>query len=366
MINNLTVRCPLNGLSFGNVSYNILRELYKLDTRISLLPVGNKADLSAFDSIDQGFAEWIKTSLEDRYKTIKREDPFINLWHVTGSDSKIGDKNVLYSFYEGSQPTEEEVNLVKLYDSVVFSSKYARDSFRSAGADNACAVPLGFDEDFRILDKEYLKGKVHFGLMGKWEKRKHTSKIIQTWAKTYGNNYDFQLSCCVNNDFLSQKQIAASKSEALMGESYGNINFLPRLPKNSQVNDFLNSIDIDLGGMSGAEGWNLPSFNATCLGKWSIVLNATSHKDWAKEDNCILVEPSGEESLHDGIFFIKGSEFNQGVRYAFAEEDLIKAMDTGVKLASEKKINSKGIELREKFSYKNTVKGILDKIIEIS
>ena len=37
------------------------------------------------------------------------------------------------------------------------------------------------------------------------------------------------------------------------GKNYGNINFLPFLPKNSQVNDYLNSIDIDLGGMSGVK-----------------------------------------------------------------------------------------------------------------
>ena len=60
-------------------------------------------------------------------------------------------------------------------------------------------------------------------------------------------------------------------ANALNGRPVGNVNFLPHLPKNSEVNEFINSIDIDLSGMSGAEGWNLPSFNATCLGKWSLV-----------------------------------------------------------------------------------------------
>ena len=79
-------------------------------------------------------------------------------------------------------------------------------------------------------------------------------------------------------------------SQALEGKRYGNINFLPYLKTNSEVNDFLNAIDIDLSGLSGGEGWNLPSFNATALGKWSIVLNATSHTDWATQSNSILVE----------------------------------------------------------------------------
>ena len=72
-------------------------------------------------------------------------------------------------------------------------------------------------------------------------------------------------------------------AQALEGKTYGNINFLPRLGTNSEVNEMLNSIDIDLSGLSGAEGWNLPAFNSTCLGKWSMVLNCTSHKDWAND-----------------------------------------------------------------------------------
>ena len=41
----------------------------------------------------------------------------------------------------------------------------------------------------------------------------------------------------------------------------------------SKVNILINNIDIDLSGLSNGEGWNLPAFNATALGKWSIVSN---------------------------------------------------------------------------------------------
>ena len=143
----------------------------------------------------------------------------------------------------------------------------------------------------------------------------------------------------------------------LDGERYGNINFLPFLPKNSQVNDFLNSIDIDLGGMSGAEGWNLPSFNATGLGKWSIILNATSHTDWAKNKNSIIVEPSGQENAEDGIFFTKDSQFNIGNIFTFNEEEFISAMEIA---ESKCKINNKeGEKLINKFSYSKTLDNIL-------
>ena len=72
------------------------------------------------------------------------------------------------------------------------------------------------------------------------------------------------------------------------------------------------SIDIDLTGLSGGEGWNLPAFNCTALGKWSVVLNASAHKDWATESNSILVEPSGQIPVDDGLFFKTGLPINQG------------------------------------------------------
>jgi hypothetical protein len=161
---------------------------------------------------------------------------------------------------------------------------------------------------------------------------------------------------------MKEQDILSLVNDALGGKNYKNINLLPRLKTNSEVNEFLNSIDIDLSGLSGAEGWNLPSFNSTCLGKWSIVLNATSHKDWATENNSILVEPCGEEPCYDGLFFKEGSEFNQGSIYSFSDEDFNKATDIAMGKISSK--NKSGLELVEKFSYKNTLQSLIKIINE--
>ena len=149
-------------------------------------------------------------------------------------------------------------------------------------------------------------------------------------------------------------------AQTLDGEKYGNINFLPFLNTNSEVNDLTNSIDIDLSGLSGAEGWNLPSFNATCLGKWSIVLNATSHKDWATKKNCILVEPEGKESAVDGLFFKPDQPFNQGSIYSLSDTAINKALDISLQKAKTK--NAEGVKLRKKFSYSKTLSSIISKI----
>ena len=361
---SLIIKCPLNSLSFGNVSYNLLREAFKKEIDVCLFPIGDRIDLQAYDKIDENFQSWIKDSFEKRLTASKKDIPTLQLWHLNGSENRISSQQHLLTFYELDCPTLTEKNLSDLQSSVTFSSKYAMDRFKSVGCENVNFASLGFDEDFHKTDKKYLEGKVHFGLMGKFEKRKHTAKLIKAWAKKYGNNYDYQLTCCVFNPFFKKEQMDQIIAQTLEGKRYGNINFLPYLQTNSEVNDFLNSIDIDLSGMSGAEGWNLPAFNSSCLGKHSIVLNSTSHKDWANKDNCILVEPTGKETAEDKIFFHAGQPFNQGHIYCFDEEDFCSKMDEAIKACE--KVNTEGEKLKEKFTYKKMFENILKTIGDYS
>tara|TARA_Y100000592_G_C5482355_1_gene326435 strand:- start:3783 stop:4793 length:1011 start_codon:yes stop_codon:yes gene_type:complete len=331
--------------------------MYKSNTDITLFPIGESMDFSTFDKLDKDFLDWIKYAFDSRLNNLDSNAKSLQLWHINGSENRVTKNQTLFTFYELDEPTQTEVNLVKQQDKCIFSSKYAADQFKDKGCENAYAVPLGFDEDFGPTDKSYLKDRIHFGLMGKFEKRKHTAKIVKAWLKKYGNNYKYQLTCCITNPFIKPEQMNQILGQLLEGKHYGNINFLPFLKTNSEVNDFLNSIDIDLTGLSGAEGWNLPSFNSTCLGKWSTVLNCTSHKDWANSDNSILVEPEGKESAEDGMFFSKGLPFNQGNIHSVSEEKIVSAMELAEKKAKTK--NTKGEELKSVFSYSNTLKEII-------
>jgi len=357
----LIFKCPLNNLSFGNVSYNLIREIWKRqDIDLTIFPYNNNIDLSSFAPIDRDLQKFLNHSIKNRYINLSRTTPCLNLWHLNGAENKISDKNILYTFHETGQSTQQEVNIANTYDACVFSSSYSKEHFSEAGVINTGFSPLGFDEDLHDTKKEYMTDKIHFGLMGKWENRKNTSKIIKYWLSLYGNNNDYQLTCCVNNSFLNKEQIASLKREATSGIDYFNINFLPWLDSNAQVNDYLNSIDIDLGGLSGAEGWNLPVFNSTCLGKWPIVLNSTSHKDWANEKNSILIEPNSKEPIYDDRFFKEGGEFNQGHMYTFTKEDFKNAVNKAIDKYNSKPYNVLGASLKKKYSYKNTLDTILN------
>ena len=350
---------PINSLSFGNVSVNFLRELHKRDISVSFFPIGQNLDFGAFDKISDDLKSWITDSFHQRFSTLTADAPSLKMWHINGSESRIGRQQFLYTFYECDEPTLEERNICSTQDGCIFSSYHSKSCFDILGCENTHYVPLGFDPDFGETGKSYLKDRVHFCLMGKFEKRKNTVILLQTWAEQYGNNNDYQLSCCITNPFFKPEQMNQVIGQALNGKRYSNINFLPFLQTNSEVNEFLNSIDIDLSGMSGAEGWNLPSFNASCLGKWSLVLNHTAHSDWATPENCILVEPSGQEEIYDGAFFHQGAPFNQGNMNKFDIGQLKKAMSDAISKCNTK--NTEGVKLKDKFSYSNTI----DKILEI-
>lgn len=352
---------PINSLSLGNVSFNFLRELWKKNIDVSLFPTGDQADFSAYTSSSKDLIEWIKECGFKRFEKLDQNCPTLKNWHINGSEKRIGKSQFLYTYYEVDSPTDVEISIVKNQTHVFFSSSFAAEAFRKAGCDNVSYVPVGFDEDFKEEETFFPKDIIHFGLIGKFEKRKNTEMIIRAWLKKYGNNPKYQLSCLINNPFIKAEDFKKIVSNMLDNKSWSNINFLPRLEKNSEVNLFMNAIDIDLSGFSNGEGWNLGAFNSTALGKWSIVSNCSSHKDWANENNAILVDPIGMQECYDDMFFRKGLGFNQGNYFLLSEESLIDAMERAERKA--KIVNEEGKKLKEDFSYCKSIDKILEKML---
>lgn len=356
---NLVFNVPINNLSFGNVAINLLREAYKKGIKASIFPIGN-VDVSAFDKLDQDFINWMNNAIQYRYHSLDKEAPTLTLWHLNGAEKHIGPKNYLFTFHELDDVTFEEKKVVQFQEGVFLTNQESVDILKNKGCNNVSKIDVGFDSDFFEMDSILVKDKIHFTLMGKFEKRKHTKEIIQTWLKKFGNNPKYLLSCCVDNPFLEPENMQNLRVSLTQGNHYNNINFVPRLATNTEVNHFLNSSDIDLTGLSGAEGWNLPAFNATALGKWSIVYNHTGHKSWATDKNCILLEPEEKESSDDGLFFKSGGSWNQGKIYGYNEQKVMAAMDKALELVGKK--NEEGLKLQKEFTYSKTLDQILNAI----
>jgi hypothetical protein len=360
MTQKLIVHAPINQLSLGQFSFNILRELYNKKVQVVLFPYGTP-DLTSY-RIDQQFGNWIERSVNSRYEKLDRNTPSLALWHINGSESKFSDKQYLYTFHETDSPTPEEINIVNQQEFTFFSSEWSVENFKTYGASNVGFVPLGLDSDFRELEGRQISDEItHWVLAGtKFEQRKNTELIIRSWLKKYINNPKHHLTLMVNNPFYKPEQMNQVYSAVLGGSKPFNVNILPPVKTNNEMNHLYNSVDIDLSGLSGAEGWNIPAHTCTALGKWSIVLDHTGHRGWATKENSILVEPTGMRPVYDNVFFHKGTPFNQGNIYNVSEERIFDAFALAEQKA--KTPNIEGKKLREKHTYSNTVEKILEKI----
>lgn len=359
---DFALHLPLNGVSFGQVSVALCREIYAMGLNPAIFTIG-QPDLRT-QNIAPDFGLWLNSGISKAMATHKRTTPIIKLWHLNGGLESLSIRQILFTFYELDNPTKEEINAVKNNDKVFFSSSYARDIFSDVGCKNVDAAPLGFDKhNFSIINKQYHNdGRITFNLCGKLEKRKHHVKTISAWVKKYGGNPKFYLKCAVQNPFIQDvEQQKAILVQACGGTKPFNVEFVEMMKHNLEYNDFLNSGDIVIG-MSGGEGWGLPEFQSVALGKHAVILAASGYKSWANEQNSVLVHPCGKVESYDNFFFHKGQPFNQGNIYDFDDSDFIAACEKAIERVKADKLNIEGVRLQQNFSYRSTVEKLLGAI----
>ena len=96
-MSNLIVKCPINSVSFGNVSINIMREMFRREFNIAHFPIG-QFDAKVYDKLTNEFKEWLQSSINNRFKLINKNSPTFQLWHINGSENRIKESHLL-TFY---------------------------------------------------------------------------------------------------------------------------------------------------------------------------------------------------------------------------------------------------------------------------
>lgn len=364
---DIAFNVPVNRVSFGQVSYNLLRVAKELGHNVFLIPIG-PIDVTAFEP-DEDFKKWLGESVDRMNTGFHRDMPCIKLWHIGTPDEQIGargsfdqltNKTSFISFYELDKPTELEAQVVRNFD-MVFTSRYTCETFQSKQAPSRF-VPLGVDPTFVPISKRYFSDdRIVFGMLGKFEHRKHHQKMIGAWVKRFGNNKRYYLQCAVYNPFFNPQMNANLISGSMGNKHYWNVNPITWVPTNTLYNEFLNSNHIVLG-LSGAEGWGIPEFNSVAIGKHAVILNAHAYKEWADDKNAVLVEPCGKVPAYDGVFFKPGGLLNQGDIFTWDEDAFIAGCEAAVERYVASPVNNAGLELRHKFSYEKTFAAIINKL----
>jgi len=111
---DIVFKCPVNNVSFGNVSLNILREMFNRGMRVAHFPIGNP-DAAVYDKLSPEFRQWLQDCINNRFKVLNKDLPTLQLWHINGSENRITSKQYLITFYEVDSPTLVEKNLVLIH-----------------------------------------------------------------------------------------------------------------------------------------------------------------------------------------------------------------------------------------------------------
>lgn len=359
---NFSVQLPLNSLSFGQVSFNLLYEFYKKGLNPCIFKASDHpVDHSSYD-YEENFLKWINFNLNNSINKHSRKDPVVRLWHINDSWRTYSDRQILLTFHETDSLTDAEARIAS-YSELCVTSKFTQQVFKEKGLD-AKVFSLGFDKvHFSQTNKKYFDdGRITFNLCGKFEKRKHHAKIIKAWVKKFGKNKKYSLQCSLHNRFYADaNDLRNIYSEILDNKHVFNVTFMQHMPQNSVYNDYLNSADIVIG-MSGGEGWGLPEFHSVGLGKHAVILNASAYKEWANQDNAILVEPSGKIEVYDDKFFVKNAPFNQGHIYDFNDEEFIAACEKAIEKVESNPVNEQGLKLQQDFTYEKLADNLLSMI----
>lgn len=361
----LNLHLPLNTTSFGQTSTMLARQLFneisagkRQDDDYSIYPLGNP-DFST-QKLPEDFLKWLSLKINQSISSHQRTTPTFKLWHLNGSLESLSEKQTLLSFYELDEPTQAELNVAR-NNKTLFSSLYSISNFKNFGAD-CHHLPLAFDDfNFSKLDKKFfVDGRIVFNLCGKFEKRKNHVKIIQSWIKKFGNDPKYSLQCAIYNPFINQEGNNNVIMNILQGKKPPfNVNFFPFLQQNSAYNEYLNSANIIIG-MSGGEGWGLPEFSSVCLGKHAVIMNAHAYKDWANNDNSVLVNSNGKIPAYDDMFFRKGQPFNQGNIFDFEESEFIESCEKAIQRVKHNPINQAGQELTKNFNKEKMLESIIN------
>jgi hypothetical protein len=361
-----SLQIPINPTSLGQVATNILIELHKKGIEPNIFPIG-PVDLQSFNGLlSEDFEPWLRHCCQKALASYRSNEPSIRLWHINGSHETISKHNFLYFFHELDGITKIEKNILTNYDKVFSPCKFTENVCKEYGVKNIGTIQLGYNDlAFKEVSTEkYENNETVITLAGKYEKRKHTEKMIRILAKNFGGDSRYKVHLHVFNPFYDQQDQdrCAKINHKLIADACGgqipfNFVLMGQFPELTDLNKCYNVTDICVDG-SGGESWSLPSFHMAGLGKKVVAHYNSGLREWA--ENCYLVDSNGKESAEDGIFFGRDTPFNCGNIFTFDEEEMTERIKDAI---ADKNFNSKtGKDLKTKFTYERMTNELLEQL----
>jgi len=273
-------------------------------------------------------------------------------------DSYNGPK-IAYNVWETTEQPEEFFNKLKEFDELWVPSEWQKDCTIAQGYDpnKIKVVPEGVDTNVfypeEILHELTSDGRFKFFLAGRWDYRKSTKEIIETFLKTFTNNEPVDLIVSIDNPFSGDDLETTEnrlKYYNLEDDRVKKVHF----PSREDYVKILKSCNVFLS-CARSEGWNLPLIEAMACGIPSIYSNCSGQLEFAKGKGIpvnILSEKPASDSSYNHFNEYVGNyyepDFNHlklMMMYSYLENNNCK-----------KKALKESEEIRQNFSWKKVGK----------
>jgi len=202
---------------------------------------------------------------------------------------KYSGPKIAFNVWESTRQPEDFFQRLKTFDELWVPSEWQKQCSIEQGydPDKIKVVPEGVDvntffpEKVELLD-EYKDGRFKFILFGRWDYRKSTKEIIQTFLKTFSPDEPVDLIVSIDNMWGEQMDGYKSTEERLAAYGFTD----PRIkiihfPSREDYIKFIKTGHVFVS-CARAEGWNLPLIEAMACGTPSIYSNCSAQLEFAR------------------------------------------------------------------------------------
>lgn len=226
-------------------------------------------------------------------------------------DSYKGPK-IAYNVWESTLQPDQFFNRLLEYDQLWVPSKWQKECTVEQGypEERIKVVPEGVDVNTfypeEITHSETSDGRFKFVLFGRWDYRKSTKEIIETFLKTFSKDDPVDLIVSIDNPFSGDGLETTERRLEHYGISDERVKVL-HFPSRKDYVEILKSCHVFVS-CARSEGWNLPLIESMACGIPSIYSDCSGQLEFA-EGKGIPVKILGERPASDSSY----NHFNQTV-----------------------------------------------------